>query len=511
MIVSRVHCAASAAPRENSSSGSAPQTPEIVVTRQADRRVLTRELDARIRIGPISDEVAEAPHFFAFGVADGVEHGLKGLAVAVNVGDDGRSHGGTVLLVRRRQGAEAAAALVLAGATAELAARVLAPRKRAPEPAPVDIGTYFSAEEIERGRRYARPQVAISMTRAALDLGALAAIVRHTPALLRRLDERSVPGACGGAAAGLTVGLSVSTLPLAAVARRRAMAVGLITQSWGGWGVDLLKGTGISMAMSAAAGGLAVDLIRRYPRGWWAPAAVGSVAVGAGLAALAPVVLDPVFNDFTPLPEGETRSDVLELARTAGVKVGEVFSVDASRRGTAANAYVTGLGPTKRVVLFDTLLDRYSRDEVRVVVAHELGHVRHRDVPRQVVYAALVAPPAALAVQRLSWTLSEERDGASSLPALALAAAIMSAVVGVIGNRLSRAVERRADDFSLELTGAPGAFISFERSIALQNVGDLDPPRWLTRILATHPPTAERIGAAVAYNKQASAPQALAR
>jgi STE24 endopeptidase len=398
---------------------------------------------------------------------------------------------------------------VVAAGTAELAARLLRPRKQGREPAQVDIGTYFSSEEIERGKRYARPQVAIALARGTLDLAALGVIVRRTPGLLRRLDERPVPGAAA-AAAGLTVGLSVSTLPLAAVARRRAMAVGLITQSWRGWGVDLLKGTGISMAMSAAAGGIAVALIRRYPRGWWAPAAAGSVVVGAGLAALAPVVLDPVFNDFTPLPEGETRSDVLELARTAGVKVREVFSVDASRRGTAANAYVTGLGPTKRVVLFDTLLDRYNRDEVRVVVAHELAHVRHRDVPRQVLYAAIVAPAAALAVQRLSWTLSDARDGASSLPALALAAAIVSAVVGVVGNRLSRAVERRADDFSLQLTDAPGAFISFERAIALQNVGDVDPPPWLTRVLATHPPTAERIGAAVAYNKQASAPQALA-
>ena len=92
---------------------------------------------------------------------------------------------------------------------------------------------------------------------------------------------------------------------------------------------------------------------------------------------------------------------MLELAAAAGVKVGEVYSVDASRRTTAANAYVAGLGPTKRVVLFDTLLDRYSRDEVRVVVAHELAHVRNRDVPREGwLYAALVAPAAALAVQR---------------------------------------------------------------------------------------------------------------
>jgi len=210
-------------------------------------------------------------------------------------------------------------------------------------------------------------------------------------------------------------------------------------------------------------------------------------------------VLDPVFNDFEPLPEGETRSDVLALARDAGVTVGQVYSVDASRRTTAANAYVTGLGPTKRVVLYDTLLDRYNRDEIRLVVAHELGHVRHHDVPRSVVYAAIVAPAAAFAVQRLSWELYPERGTPATLPALALAATLVTGPVGVVGNRLSRAIERRADHFALELAGVPDAFVSFERTIALQNVADLDPPRWVSRLLASHPPTAERIGAAVAY------------
>jgi STE24 endopeptidase len=102
-------------------------------------------------------------------------------------------------------------------------------------------------------------------------------------------------------------------------------------------------------------------------------------------------------------------------------------------------------------------------------------------------------------VQRVSWALSPERGSAAALPALALAAGLVSAPIGLVGNRLSRAIERRADAFSLELAGAPEAFVSFERRIAVQNVADLEPPRWLTALLATHPPTTERIGAAVAF------------
>jgi STE24 endopeptidase len=148
--------------------------------------------------------------------------------------------------------------------------------------------------------------------------------------------------------------------------------------------------------------------------------------------------------------------------------------------------------------LFDTLIDRYQRQQIRVVVAHELAHVRHRDVARGVAYGALVAPAAALAIQRLSWALSSERGTPAALPALALAATLVAAPTGMIGNRLSRAVERRADDYSLELTGASDAFVSFERQIALQNIADLDPPRWISA-LATHPPTAERIALALTH------------
>jgi STE24 endopeptidase len=386
----------------------------------------------------------------------------------------------------------------VATAGAEAARRLLTPREPSIKPAPAPLDEYFSPEEIERGRRFARPQRALALTRGAMDLGLMALLVARPPRWLRGPGRRPVLRGAVGAAL-ISSGFVLPTLPLSAVARRRAIAVGLDTQSWRDWFSDLGKATAIQAVLAGGAGGAAMAVTHRYPRGWWLPAAAGSVGFGAVLAALAPVILDPVFNDFTPLPEGETRTDVLDLARAAGVTVGEVYSVDASRRTTAANAYVSGLGPTKRVVLFDTLLDRYSRDEVRMVVAHELGHVRHRDVPRSVAFAALVAPAMALAAQRLSWSLSAERGTPATLPALALAAAVASAPVGVIGNRLSRAVERRADQFSFELGRAPEAFISFERTISLQNLADLRPPRWVSQLMASHPPTHERIGAAVAF------------
>jgi STE24 endopeptidase len=407
----------------------------------------------------------------------------------------------TVSLVSHPSRYRAAGSLMIALAAAELGARLLSPRERTIDPADVDLREHFEPAEIRRGARFARPQLAIGLVRSAVDAAALVLATRNLPrALPERLERPVAAGAL--TSAGLAVAATLPALPLAALARRRAIAVGLVTQSWRGWAVDLVKSTAIGAALAAGAGAATVAVTRRYPHGWWLPVGAGSVVLGAAFAALSPVVLDPVFNDFTPLPEGETRSDVLDLAGAAEVRVGEVYAIDASRRTTAANAYVTGLGPSKRVVLFDTLLDRYQRDEIRVVVAHELAHVRHRDVQRGVLFAAIVAPSAALAVQRLSWVLSPERGSAAALPALALSAAIVAAPIGLIGNRLSRALERRADAFSLTLSRAPQAFISFERAIALQNVADLQPPWWITKLLATHPPTGERIGAAVAFERR---------
>ena len=212
-------------------------------------------------------------------------------------------------------------------------------------------------------------------------------------------------------------------------------------------------------------------LMRRSPQRWWVAAAAAGVGGGALLTLVAPVVLDPAFNRFSPLAPGPLREDVFGLARRAGVRVREVYEVDASRRTTAANAYVTGLGPTKRVVLFDTLLAQFSDEEARVVVAHELAHVRHRDVPRGLAYLALVSPAALQSTAALTARLrtpDAEPDVAATLAALAIALGLVGALLGVTAGSLARAVETRADVFSLQLAGAPEAFISFERRIVAQ-------------------------------------------
>ena len=394
------------------------------------------------------------------------------------------------------------AAIVAAVVVAELAVVLLRPRSGVIEPAPVRTESYFSAPELERARDYRRPQLALYGGVLAVELGLLALLVARPPARLRGPFRRPVlAGAAAGAA--LSVAVSVAILPLQIVSRERAKDVGLVTQSWEGYARDKSISWGIGAVIAGLGAATAVGLIRRYPRGWWLPGSVVVVAFGVVSIYAGPVVLDPIFNKFSALPAGQTRSDVIELAERAGVDIGEVYSVDASRRSTAANAYVAGLGRTKRVVLYDTLLENFERDEVRLVVAHELAHQHHHDVPNGLLYVAIVAPFGLLAVAQLTRRLAPDAEpGPALLPALALSLIVMTTTITTISNQLSRRVEARADSYALTLTGEPEPFIGFEKRIALRNLSDPDPPGWQTALLATHPPTIERIGIGVAYERE---------
>src|SRR4051794_27505742 len=407
----------------------------------------------------------------------------------------------TVGVVARRRRPPVAPALAASAGSAAALALLLRPRTGVLAPVPVAVGSYFSEQELRRARGFARPQLALHAARGLTATATLAALARRAPSELR---GGGTPAAAALAGVTTSLALEAATLPLTAIARRRALRAGLATDTWRAWAADHAKASAIGAAMAAGGALVADGLQRRAGDRWWLPAAGALVATAAGSLIVGPVVLDPLFNTFTPVPPGQVRDDVLELAAGAGVAVGDVLTVDASRRTAAANAYVTGLGPTKRVVLFDTLIEHFDRDELRLVIAHELAHVRHRDVLRNLAFAAGTAPAALLAVARLAPRI-EPGDGPSGVAGLALAGSLVSLPIGLISGGLSRRVEARADTFALKLTGAPAACIAFERRIAVRTLADPDPPRWQRALLGTHPAIVERIGIAEAYAAGAGA------
>jgi len=365
---------------------------------------------------------------------------------------------------------------------AQAAVFVLAPRGGVIEPVPVHASGYFTPAQLDRARSFRRPQLALFAAGLAAKLAVLAWLVRRPP---RWLPRRAV---LAGAAISLI--LTLAALPLSVTSRARAQDVGLVTQSWPDWAADVAKSAAIGAVLAGLGAGLFMLLIRRRPRTWWVAGSALVVVIATGFVYAGPVVIDPVFNRFERLPAGTTRSDVLSLARTSGVAVGEVYVVDASRRTTAANAYVTGLGHTKRVVLYDTLLGSFSREETRLVVAHELAHAKYHDVRNALIFLALVAPAGMFAVSRLQ---------PRTVAGLWMAIFVVSTPMTWISNQLSREVEARADSFALKVTRDPKAFISFERRIALRNVSDPDPSPVRHALLGTHPTVVQRIGIGKAY------------
>jgi STE24 endopeptidase len=396
-------------------------------------------------------------------------------------------------------------ALVIAVVAAGAATLAIRPRGGLIEPAPARAQDYFEPSELERIRDYSRPQRALGLAGLAVTGGTLALIALRPPRRVRRALERAgrrpILGAAAAGAA-ISVALVLVALPLAAVRHARAEDYGLSTQSWGEWGVDVAKAAGIEALLAAGGAAILIGLIRRFPRRWWLPASGAAVALSAAFLWLAPVVIEPVFNRFTPLPEGRLRSEVLDLAKRSGVDVGEVYRIDASRRTTGANAYVGGLGHTKRVVLYDNLIEDFSPAEVRSVVAHELAHVKYDDVPKGLLWIAIVAPAALFLAQRLTERLAPDaapRAGPSALPAAVLSLAVVSFALGIVGNSVSRRVEARADAYALRLTEDPAGFIALERRLVTRNLADPDPPAALVTLFATHPPAVERIGFALTY------------
>ena len=394
-------------------------------------------------------------------------------------------------------------AVLVAVVVAEVAVIALWPRSGVLDPSPVSAAQEFTAAQLERARDYRRPQLGLLGGTLVVQGAVLALFVLRPPRALSRRPRMPL-AAAAAAGAGISLALTLATLPIDAAMRQRSIDVGLSTRSWAGWSWDVVRSAAISALFAGIATAAAIALMRRSPRRWWIPASGLVAAAGAALVFAGPLVIEPIFNRFEKLPPGPTRSAVVELADRAGVEVGDVFVVDASKRTTAANAYVTGLGASKRVVLYDTLLRDFDQAETRLVVAHELAHVRHRDVPRGLLFLLLVAPPAMFAAARLTraWgPRDDDRPGPATVPALAAAVAVVALLVGIVAGQLSRRVEARADSYSLALTGDAPTFVAQQRRLALQNVSDPDPPWVVSALLGTHPTTVERIGVGRAWEQ----------
>jgi STE24 endopeptidase len=401
-----------------------------------------------------------------------------------------------------------AAALLLGGALA-LVIVVRTPWELLPEPTggytPVDPTAGLSAAQVDRAEAFAaalRPASLVSLV-----LGLAVSAVLGLTRLGARLVSVVARPVGGGRVAQVLLGVlalvvlgRLVTLPIAAYAEMVRHRYGLSTRGWWLWLRDVAVATSISVVLTALALLSLLWLVRRAPRVWWAWAAVaaaGFVVIGSFLY---PLVIEPAFNRFESMPAGELRTDLLALADESGVPVQDVLVSDASRRTTALNAYVSGFGSTRRIVVYDTVLDRLPDDEIESIVAHELGHVVNGDVLTGTLTGALGAAAAtALLGWLLSWAPLLRRAGADSpgdprvVPLVLLLLAAGGLVSTPVHNLVSRQIEARADLHALDLSKDPDAFVSMQRRLATTNLSDPDPPAGWQWFFGSHPTAAQRV------------------
>ncbi|MEV5324245.1 M48 family metallopeptidase [Nonomuraea sp. NPDC052634] len=277
---------------------------------------------------------------------------------------------------------------------------------------------------------------------------------------------------------------------------------GLSTQDWAGWTADRLKSLGVETGLLCLMLLVLVALARKVRR-WWIPAAAGAFAFTVAASFVYPVVFEPLFNDFTSMPQGTLRTNLLDMAARDGVPVKDVLVADASRRTTALNAYVSGFGATRRIVVYDTLLQAPQK-EVELVVAHELGHAKYDDVLHGTLIGALGSAFGAILLYVIFDPLRRRTKVMSITDPRAVGAlmglmTIGGFLLGPAQNLISRHIEARADVHALDLTRDPATFIAMQKRLATTNISDLTPNAVEYVLYASHPSSPERIAMARAW------------
>ena len=394
---------------------------------------------------------------------------------------------------------------VIAAAPAAAFAAVHAPRAR--------VQDYFSAADIARsqdyrGLAYFFGFVSLALSLIVLGLLGLGRGSRGLGAWSARVarGRRWVQAVI--LAALITVVPTLVVLPAGIAAWYHQRAFGLVTNQLPGFLSDTAKATGFSIVAAAVVALVYIVLAKKLPRAWpFAVAAAGCALTFAAIFIL-PIIYEPAFSSFRPV-DPATRARVIAIAAKEGVKVDKVLISLQSVRTTTENAYVSGLGATKRVVLYDTLLARLKPREVDLVVAHEIGHVKHNDILKGAMLgsAGVIAGTAAiwwLLRRRRLLDLIGARDHADPavLPFLAFFIAVATLITLPLQNYVSRHIEAAADHTALVATNDPQGAVMLEADLARADLADLTPNRFVEFVFFTHPSTMERIQAALDYEAQ---------
>lgn len=396
-----------------------------------------------------------------------------------------------------------AAAVVVVG----LAAQIIRPT--APDVGPaLAASAFFDDAFLQRAAAYRRPLELVALAALVIRL-AVAILVGFTPAgrrltngLLFRLGglvERRPSLAAAVVIVGTVIATDLLILPLAFWAGYvHDGTFGLRTQDAAGWFFDWAAVQGpVWVGVAVAAGG-GYAIARRAPRTWPVIAGVSAGLLGAFVVFAGPLVLEPLQFRLRPLEPGPVRTEVERVLAEADLDGLQILVADASRRSTRQNAYVSGLGATRRIVLYDTLVDQRPPAEVGTILAHELGHRQHGDLWRGALFGAAGLIVAAYLLDRLArrrLRVGRQRELADPAAAGAVFAAVT--VLVVLSLPLQHAVSRRAesaaDAASLRLTQAPETMLRMQQGLAIANLSDPDPPRWVQLLWGSHPPAVERL------------------
>lgn len=366
------------------------------------------------------------------------------------------------------------------------------------------VGDVLTPDQVARAEQYAEGSMRIGLASLAVSL--IVSVWLGLTPLGARLMKR-LPGPWWvqvllGATAVLLIG-RLATLPFSLIQRERRLDVGLTHQALSAYAVDQAKSLALSIVVVSLAVIALIACARRFERHW--PAVAGGVLALLVMAGsfVYPVLVEPLFNSFESLPEGSLRTQVLELADAEGVPVDDVLVADASRRTTTLNAYVSGYGGTRRVVLYDNLVDDLPEDQALSVVAHELAHARHDDVLTGSLLGAsgtlfavgLLGLVAGASVVRRR-TGTEGLAAVTAVPLVLALSALATFAAAPIENGISRQIETRADVEALRFTDDPDAFIAMQQRLAVRSLSDPTPPAWSQWWFGSHPTTLERVAIA---------------